>query len=146
MLCSVTGGTQLDLFNYSKTNYMTENRKHTQHTQNRLDGALSNLDWWKVWAGGTGWSLRQLPTQTILWFCYTLRVCFNIGDPFFGHTRTWHICIILTTSQTCTHNVYVFLCQAVCHEHTHYENILCPIVQERIPSHSLILYHSKYIM
>ena len=36
----------------------------------RLDGALSNLGWWEVslpMAGfGTGWSLRSLPTQTIL--------------------------------------------------------------------------------
>jgi len=29
----------------------------------RLDGALSNLVWWK--GVGTSWSLRSLPTQTI---------------------------------------------------------------------------------
>ena len=38
----------------------------------RLDGALGRLVWWEVscpWQGvGTGWALRALPTQTILWF------------------------------------------------------------------------------
>ena len=37
----------------------------------RLDGALSNLGWWKMSLAhgrgvGTRWSLRSLPTQTIL--------------------------------------------------------------------------------
>ena len=45
----------------------------------RPDGALGNLVWWEVslsMAGGVGirWSLRSLPTQTILWFCDSMKV------------------------------------------------------------------------
>lgn len=34
----------------------------------RLDGVLSNLEWWKVSLpeGGTGWALGSLPSQTML--------------------------------------------------------------------------------
>ena len=58
----------------------------------RLDGAWSNLGWWRVslpMAGGWNWmSLRSLPTQTVLWFYFSL-------------TSSKLLCIALLISKEC---------------------------------------------
>lgn len=36
-----------------------------------MDGALGSLSWWRaasLWQGGTGWCLRFLPAQAIIWW------------------------------------------------------------------------------
>lgn len=49
----------------------------------RLDGALSNLGEGTSAHGrgfGTMWSLRSLPTQTILWYCGSINPMYNGTD------------------------------------------------------------------
>jgi len=48
----------------------------------RMDGALGSLIWWgQTDCGrgvGTGWALRSLPTQGILWFCDSMMILWNL--------------------------------------------------------------------